>query len=687
MKKILLLVILILSVLVIFFLYINYYLDGKLVEKFIEDLQGEKSFDDHPQGQLIKELRELGITEKLTIIKRKVTFQGGKTIVGIKEGEHQFTFQLIPKRNDNYKKVIIKGIDTKIGLLLEKKGEGNVYHYLLQGVEGREFTFTSPFDLKLENFDIVNLVIVGNEIMTFIPLEKVTVSKVLSADSQKIMGEIEGTFSLDSDVYIFGKEERLYVGQKKVDLYLKNKTVIGIVTREKFVPNTIRVLISDSSYNNIFHQQLQLYSDGDLKIFSKLNEGEITVKPNKRVQFKLNSGKIEVVVDNISHIFSERIYLESTGKIYLTSVKRGWNNSLTPGYRGNFEVFTKDGKMFLINELNLEEYLYGVVPSEMPVSFGLEALKIQAIAARTYAIKNIYSSTYKNYTAHVVDSVLSQVYNNTLEFPEIIDAVNMTKGQVITFNDGIIDAKFFSTSCGYTANSYEVWDSGGKFPGKVIPYLISSQQGILVKYDLTTEEGFKEFITNKNIRGYDSQSPFFRWEINMTNQQLTKSIEENLRNRYRAGPKWILTYDNGEFISKEIPPNPLGELKELQVVERGEGGNIMVLDIIAKNGTYRIIKEYNIRSIIRPVCQIDPVKLIRSDGSILSNYSILPSSFVYFQHNFGERGLESVRIFGGGNGHGVGMSQYGVLGMIQQGYTQEEIITHFYPNTKIKRIY
>jgi SpoIID/LytB domain protein len=686
LKKILVLIILILLVLAIFFLCMNYYLDKKLVEKFLEDLQGEESFDEHPQQRLITELRELGLTEKIMIIKRSLTLQGGKTIVGIKEGEYLFTFQLIPKRDGNSKKIIIEGIDTKSGYLLEKRNDGNIYYYLLQEGEGT-VTLTSPVDLKLDKFEMVNFVLVGNEIMTFIPLEKVRISKVLSRDSQKIIGEIEGTFTLEPNVLIFGEEGKLFVGQKNVDLYLNNGIVIGIVTREKFIPDTVRVLISDSSYHNIFHRQIQLYSDGKLKIFSKLEEGEISVEAYKGVTFNLKNGNIEVVIDNKSYLFNERIYLESTGKFYLTSVKRGWNNSLTPRYRGNFEIFIKDGKMFLINELNLEEYLYGVVPSEMPVSFGVEALKIQAIAARTYGVNNIYSSIYKNYTAHVVDSVLSQVYNNTLEFPQIIDAVNSTKGQVITFNDGIIDAKFFSTSWGYTANSHEVWDSGGKFPGKGIPYLISLPQGILVKYDLTTEEGIKEFITNKNVKGFDSHSPFYRWEINMTNQQLTKSIEENLQNRYLAGPKWILTYDNGEFIAKEIPPNPLGELKELKVVERGQGGNIMVLDIISKNGTYRIIKEYNIRSIIRPICQIDPVKLIRHDGSIISNYSILPSSFVYFQHNYGERGLESIRIIGGGNGHGVGMSQYGVLGMIKEGYTQEEIINHFYPNTKIKKIY
>ena len=99
--------------------------------------------------------------------------------------------------------------------------------------------------------------------------------------------------------------------------------------------------------------------------------------------------------------------------------------------------------MIIVNEVGLEEYLYSVVPSEMPVKFGLESLKVQAIAARSYAVRSLKSRGYARLGAHVDDSTSSQMYNNIQEHPVAIQAVDETRGLVPVFEDQIIDSRFF----------------------------------------------------------------------------------------------------------------------------------------------------------------------------------------------------------------------------------------------------
>ena len=140
-----------------------------------------------------------------------------------------------------------------------------------------------------------------------------------------------------------------------------------------------------------------------------------------------------------------------------------------PSYRGFFEITaTSTGdKLELINEVDLEEYLYQVVPSEMPASFGLNALKAQAVAARTYALGDYLGDRFAKDGYFVLDSVMSQVYNNSAENALTTQAVQETKGVIMYSKDGsLVDARYYSTSGGFGASKHQVWaDADGSFPG------------------------------------------------------------------------------------------------------------------------------------------------------------------------------------------------------------------------------
>lgn len=135
--------------------------------------------------------------------------------------------------------------------------------------------------------------------------------------------------------------------------------------------------------------------------------------------------------------------------ITVLSVERSYGN---PYYSGTLEIAAEDGSLVIVNELPLEEYLYHVVPSEMPVGFGVEALKVQAVCARSYAYRHIMNNSYRAYGAHVDDSVGYQVYNNIKEQPDSTQAVKETYGQVMRSDEGVVAAYYYSTSCGYMSD-------------------------------------------------------------------------------------------------------------------------------------------------------------------------------------------------------------------------------------------
>ena len=168
------------------------------------------------------------------------------------------------------------------------------------------------------------------------------------------------------------------------------------------------------------------------------------------MQEELFSRGDEVTIDTDSDYFvGERIRIVPTvltGRVRLINVNRSQG---TPSYRGHIELLRTAEGIAVVNELPLEEYLYSVVPSEMPASYPLEALKAQAICARTYAYGHMLRAGYPRYGAHVDDSTSYQVYNNITEADSATTAVKETYGQMILTDEGTVaNTYYYSTSCG-----------------------------------------------------------------------------------------------------------------------------------------------------------------------------------------------------------------------------------------------
>lgn len=266
-------------------------------------------------------------------------------------------------------------------------------------------------------------------------------------------------------------------------------------------------------------------------------------------------------------------------------------------------VRVKREKTGVIEEVPFEEYVKGVLAGEMPASFHIEALKAQAVAARTYVLKKIEENKEKDYD--VVDSVKNQVYldeetlkknwgkNYTKNINNIKQAILETKGEYITYEDEIITAFFFSTSNGKTENCEEVFV-------EKLPYLksVDSTWDIEVSPVYNDEKTFtlKEFYSKLGLK-----------------------YSENLEVK-------VLSYTEGNSVK-----------------------NIKINNTIFKGTDVRY-----------------KLGLKSADFTITKNN-------------------KDVKITTKGNGHGVGMSQYGALAMAKNGYKYDEILKYYYKNVEIQK--
>ena len=177
------------------------------------------------------------------------------------------------------------------------------------------------------------------------------------------------------------------------------------------------------------------------------------IRPMKVYEFKSYNGSLAVVIDrkNIS-LGTNQIKIKTKEAGFLCS-KRAW-------YRGDFYITSRSSNVTLINQLGLEDYLKGVVPAEMPSRWNEEALKAQAIAARSYAVATSSAGKHASKGFDLVDTTADQVYGGaSAEKASTTRAVNDTKGIVLVQNSRVLPTYYHASSGGKT----KVWSSGSSF--------------------------------------------------------------------------------------------------------------------------------------------------------------------------------------------------------------------------------
>ncbi|WP_010094243.1 SpoIID/LytB domain-containing protein [Ornithinibacillus scapharcae] len=323
-------------------------------------------------------------------------------------------------------------------------------------------------------------------------------------------------------------------------------------------------------------------------------------------------------------------------------------------YRGIGEVgFNSTGTLAGINELPLEEYLYGVVPRELPpVPYGeLEAQKSQSVAARTYAISGLGKRSDDGYD--LLPTTSDQVYGGyDAEHPISTQAVQETEGVVATYNGKLIDAVYHSTSGGFTANNEDVWNSDP------IPYLrgVPDSQLGKGKDNVPSLEVFKNHANPKSLRAqrkgdFEADwSKYHRWYFEWTKEEISDVLSE--------------------YYSTDV-----GEVYEINVLERANSGRALEIEFVTENGTF-----YEYKDRIRWA-----LKYINADGG----QSVLLSTLFYLEPVVDKKTkqLSGFKAYGGGWGHGVGLAQTGAMGMAVKGHTYDEILKHYYQGITLEERY
>lgn len=413
---------------------------------------------------------------------------------------------------------------------------------------------------------------------------------------------------------------------------------------------TMRIALLDGDAD-IYREGGQIRSTQGMSVL----EGNVTREFGPQEVFAFSVGDAENGTICITPKDGELLLADSSGT---------WSN----GYEGRLELHRCEKGFVVVNEIDLEHYLKRVVPSEMPRSYGAEALRAQAICARTYAYAHSNVYAYPEVNAQMDDSTSFQVYNQSRETEETNRAVSDTAGMILTSRGNLIDALYYSTSCGYGQDGSLFND---KLDVSILPcmYIGSRDPGT----------PFETYIRQEDPAAYEAQERYFRWTTVLDPEQV-------------SGMRHILV----SYLSKEdvIEVNDkfkkrltdascedgkaMGTLEKIEVAKRNAGGAAEQVKLTFSTGTAVIQGQLNVRDILGVLT----TKAALHNGEEVATGGRLPSAAIAIE----KRGDGSFFVYGGGYGHGVGMSQNGAKDLAAIGYDYKDILTFFYRNTKITMI-
>jgi len=334
-------------------------------------------------------------------------------------------------------------------------------------------------------------------------------------------------------------------------------------------------------------------------------------------------------------------------------------------YRGNIDIHRTVNKtgLTVVNTLPLEQYLYGIIAEEISPEWPLEAVKAQAVAARTYALYSLKKHQQDGYD--VCATTDCQVYGGiNSESVRAIKAVDDTHGQVVVYQGKPIPAFFHASAGGYTENSENVWGT------------------------------YYSFL--RGVEDYDKNAPHYKWEKQLRPAELAEALQ-------RAG------YNIGSL--RAIVLSPYGQ-PPLNAFDRGVSGRVKTIKFIGTNNTVQVPGN-KLRSILALNSTAFDIKIVvpvekdiefritdsagdRATKKIEINLPPQEEKGLLNDkedmHRISGRAGETIVLTGYGWGHGLGMSQWGAKAMAEKappGDTTyfKEILKHYYQSTEIKKVY
>jgi SpoIID/LytB domain protein len=346
----------------------------------------------------------------------------------------------------------------------------------------------------------------------------------------------------------------------------------------------------------------------------------------------------------------DRLALSSSGgRTRVVQIAPGAAPPLTRVYAGGLSLQPNAYETYtLINQVPVETYLRGVVPHEIGPRAPRPAIQAQAVLARTYVLRNLRRFAIDGY--QICADTQCQVYRGLSgTVPAADQAIQATRGQVLTYQNELVDALYSSTSGGVTAAFSHVWNGPDR------PYLkpvVDSVSGAwnLSRNPLDGETSFRAFMALD--QGFNEQGwQLFRWRYDSTLAEITQDLRQFLGRR-------------------QHPLAGFSQVNQVRVTERAPSGRVQGLEIDTDLGPVRLEKDEIVRVLSAPrslLFYLDPIYAPAQGDT--------PPT------------LSGYRFVGGGWGHGVGLSQTGSYRLGQMGWNYGRILQFYYPGTTLQPIH
>ena len=407
-----------------------------------------------------------------------------------------------------------------------------------------------------------------------------------------------------------------------------------------------------------FDELLRIDATESIMVYNKANKSQEILDLNvSSVQITyVEAGRIDVYDSNKALIYS----MPGDGSVIL-GTRSGVDGVISIGgirYRGYVNLLKGNGAYNVINHINVEKYLNGVLPKEFPTSAPLESIKAQAVTARGFAYSNMNKHITEGF--NLCDTVHCQVYAGyDAEHPNSNRAIEETKGMVVTYNGSIAETVYHSNSGGHTASSENVWRSPR-------PYLV----GVSDPFSLNTNGTSWSFTMSK---------------ADISQRLIAQGVDVGIVKDMEV----LATFPSGRVSNLRIT----GSTNQVEVTGaslRNILGTTQLRSTLFTIDSGLIKNDSNLQVLGEGKTKIiypsDNLSVMTNNGSLSienKNVAIISANGMTKVNTVTQENTDQITFNGKGYGHGVGMSQYGAMEMAKLGYTYDQILKFYYTGVDV----
>lgn len=433
----------------------------------------------------------------------------------------------------------------------------------------------------------------------------------------------------------------------------------------EIVPATIRVCIRSDHYENELHDSISIASEAPWTLFEDTENS--SVPDNGKAVQKFEKEDVFSVSSTDFSCGTHLIAVSSCGKSFcfpelLRDIPR-------PEYEGKIHLYVEKEGLRVVNEVELETYLKSVVASEMPSSYPLEALKAQAVCARTYAVRRMEAEKNKNSFSDLDDSVSFQVYNNQIVSDASARAVDETKGEILPLSEAL----YYSTA----------YVPGTKFMKEALA------AGGSDKSNSASDKSDETFSETTCFKGKCSEtesldSAYHDLELS-DNEVFAASLKVLPDESAEYGSPWVRWHTVLDVSSvlaqlKQRSGEAFSFLDRIEVSKRSSTGQANELWLGGNGREVCIEGEYEIRAVLAP----KEIPVCLNNGQEITGLTLLPSAWLSIEPYDSQSG--KLFLSGGGYGHGTGMSQCGAAAMAEDGADYRKILDYYYGESELEHV-